>query len=312
MLPEAIDVAMLAASLGVCRADITVLGNRPPRAVCQRYTADDRQIIRLHAQFALRARFELPEDWYLFGYLHRSGGNSWCHAVPVQDDDAFLVLPGNDADLLLRPGGRLSVLLIPARRVPDRTSQMDLAEAHPGLARMFHCAGGSELEPLRLRYQRLWRSPSGRGAIERIDDIVRCHLDAAIQWRSAEVRHCSTSRLRRYAILRRAVHFMEVHLAEDLYLDTISQAVGTSERTLRHAFEDLVGLPPMRYLQRLRLSRACRTLAEADASRRSVKSVAITCGLRDLSRFALSYRRIFGEPPHVTLSRSSATQAMSF
>lgn len=306
MPPEAVDVCALAASLGVCRADITVLGNQPPRAICRRHTAGDRQIIRFHAQFALRAHFELPPGWYLFGYLHESGKDSWCHAVPVRNDDAFLVPPGQDVDLLLRPGGRLSVLLAPAHRLPDGSAfQPDIARDHPAPTRMLHCAGAFELESLRLRYQRLWRSPSGDGAVDRIDDIMRRHLEAASQVRHANLPRCPDGRLRRYVILRQAVRFMETHLAEDLYLDTISSAVRASQRALRHAFDDLVGLPPMRYLQRLRLSHACRALAETDAARRSVKSVAITCGLRDLSRFALSYRRVFGEPPHMTLSRSA-------
>lgn len=305
MQPEAIDVATLAASLGVCRADVTVLGNRPPRAICHRYAIGRRQVILLQAQFAVRTCFELPQDWCLFGYLHRSGGNSWCHAVPVQDDCALLVPPGTDADLLLHPGGRLSVVLAPVDDGIDcRTWRPDTGQPAPEPARMFHAAAGLELASLRLRYQRLWRSQPDRGAGERIDDVIRHHLDTAAQVRSADVPRCPRSRLRRYATFRQAVQFMEAHLADDLYLDAIGSAVGASERALRYAFEDLTGLPPMRYLQRLRLSHACRTLAEADAGRRSVKSVAITCGLRDLSRFALSYRRIFGEPPHVTLSRS--------
>lgn len=304
------DIAALAASLGVCHADITVLGNQLPRAICQRHASGDRQIIRIHPQFVMRARFELPEGWYLFAYLHDSAGAGWCHAVPVLDDYAFLVPPGKDVDLLLHPGSRLTVLLASARRMLDgRALQPDLLRAHGQPARMFHCAGSPELESLRLRYQRLWWSRSDDD-VDQVDDLMRRHLDAATRAPTTNIPRCPRGRLRRYATLRRAVQFMETHLAEELYLGAISSAVGASERALRYAFEDLVGLPPMRYLQRLRLSQACRRLAEADATRRSVKSVAINCGLHDLSRFARSYRRVFGEPPHVTLSRSSA-QAIS-
>ena len=54
---EAVDIAALAASLGVCHADITVLGNQLPRAICQWHASGDRQIIRIHPQFVMRARF---------------------------------------------------------------------------------------------------------------------------------------------------------------------------------------------------------------------------------------------------------------
>jgi AraC family ethanolamine operon transcriptional activator len=61
----------------------------------------------------------------------------------------------------------------------------------------------------------------------------------------------------------------------------------------------------------LRLSTACRSLSLSDASRRSVKSVALSCGLWDLSRFADHYRRVFGELPRDTLMRAPAMESAS-
>lgn len=48
---------------------------------------------------------------------------------------------------------------------------------------------------------------------------------------------------------------------------------------------------------------ANRSLA-GDASRHSVKSIALNCGLWDLSKFAGKYRQLFGELPSDTLLRS--------
>lgn len=42
----------------------------------------------------------------------------------------------------------------------------------------------------------------------------------------------------------------------------------------------------------------------ADGGRRSVKSIALSCGLWDLSRFADNYRKVFGELPRDTLMRA--------
>lgn len=99
------------------------------------------------------------------------------------------------------------------------------------------------------------------------------------------------------------------HLRSDIYVREMCMAAGVSERALRYAFEDLLGISPNRYLSMLRLCTACRSLASSDASRRSVKSVALSCGLWDLSRFADSYRRVFGELPRNTLMRSPVTAA---
>jgi AraC family ethanolamine operon transcriptional activator len=65
-------------------------------------------------------------------------------------------------------------------------------------------------------------------------------------------------------------------------MNEICDAAGVSERGLRYAFEDLFGTSPNRYLSMLRLCAACRSLSMADSSRRSVKAIALSCGLWDL------------------------------
>jgi AraC family ethanolamine operon transcriptional activator len=104
--------------------------------------------------------------------------------------------------------------------------------------------------------------------------------------------------------VQRVEQFMRINLRNDIYINEMCHAAEVSERALRYAFDDLLGISPNRYLTMLRLCTACRSLASSDVSRRSVKSVALSCGLWDLSRFADSYRRVFGELPHDTLMRS--------
>jgi AraC family ethanolamine operon transcriptional activator len=121
---------------------------------------------------------------------------------------------------------------------------------------------------------------------------------------------CSRGRRTHYLILQRAENFMRANLRRDIYLNEMCDAAGVSERALRYVFDDLLGTSPNRYLSMLRLCTACRCLSMADASRRSVKSVALSCGLWDLSRFADNYRRIFGELPRDTLLRTPPANAM--
>jgi AraC family ethanolamine operon transcriptional activator len=97
---------------------------------------------------------------------------------------------------------------------------------------------------------------------------------------------------------------MRRNLRRDIYITELCNAAGVSERALRYAFDDLLGVSPNRYLSMLRLCTACKNLTLSDASRRSVKSVALSCGLWDLSRFADHYRRVFGERPRDTLMRA--------
>lgn len=117
---------------------------------------------------------------------------------------------------------------------------------------------------------------------------------------------CSRARRTHYLIAQRAENFMRLNLRRNIYMNEICDAAGVSERGLRYAFEDLFGTSPNRYLSMLRLCAACRSLSMADSSRRSVKAIALSCGLWDLSRFADNYRKVFGELPRDTLMRAPA------
>lgn len=301
----AVDVASLTSALGICTTDLTLLGSKLPHATYQSLARDGCQVVCVHSQFCLRIRLSVPAGWHLLGYVHQAGRGSWCRAVPLHDDCAFIVQPGLDVDLMLRPGGRMTVIVYPADRVDDhREKGPNLVGPSSAPARLFRPAEGGARAALSDSYEALWSPHLCENANWHIATAVQQHLDAALAARSADILRCSRGRMRQYIIFCRGTQFMEAHLHEDVYLHAIAVAVGASERSLRYTFQDLAGVSPMRYLKLLRLSHACRTLAASDASRRSVKSVAINCGLHDLSRFALAYRRAFGELPYDTLLRS--------
>lgn len=99
---------------------------------------------------------------------------------------------------------------------------------------------------------------------------------------------------------------MRKHMRRDIYMQELCNAACISERSLRNVFDDLLGIPPNRYLSMLRLCTAYRSLTQADVGRRSVRSIALSCGFWDLSRFAEHYRYMFGELPRATLTRQQS------
>jgi AraC-like DNA-binding protein len=81
--------------------------------------------------------------------------------------------------------------------------------------------------------------------------------------------------------------------AEPLSLDAVAREAGMSPFHFSRVFRELVGMPPHRYLLRIRLVRAAQRL-------RAGAGVTETCdatGFNNLSHFIRTFRRVFGVPP---------------
>ena len=90
------------------------------------------------------------------------------------------------------------------------------------------------------------------------------------------------------------------NINEPVTVAELSRMTGVSERTLRSAFHDLVGVSPKQYALKQRLHAAREALAAAGPGT-TVTDVAMTYGFFELGRFAGRYRMAFGEMPSQTL-----------
>jgi len=106
-------------------------------------------------------------------------------------------------------------------------------------------------------------------------------------------------------IIRRSMDFVDQHEGEYLSVEQLAAAAGVSERTLRDAFQQYVGVAPVRYLNRRTLHQVRRALKAADPSRSTVTEIATQFGVWQLGRFARDYRYLFGELPSETLHQLS-------
>ena len=75
-------------------------------------------------------------------------------------------------------------------------------------------------------------------------------------------------------------------------------------RTLVRAFRAVHGETPSSYLRTLRLNLARKALLAAGAGCKTVTEIVTRFGFRELGRFAVRYRRTFGESPSETLRRA--------
>ncbi len=106
----------------------------------------------------------------------------------------------------------------------------------------------------------------------------------------------------------RALAWLRGHLHEPVRLDQLAAVAGTTPRTLETHFRQCLGATPLGWARHMRLVRARRALESAPA-RGNVTRVATDCGFAQLGRFAVAYRRAFGESPSQTLRRARAGTA---
>lgn len=94
--------------------------------------------------------------------------------------------------------------------------------------------------------------------------------------------------------LRRAQELMQAHLASDISLKRLAEECGLSVTHFARAFRQSTGMPPYRWLQERRLSRAMSLLAEGKLA---LSDVATACGFADQSHFTRAFRKHVGVSP---------------
>lgn len=304
------DLASLGGTLRVCHVELVLLDDQPPTASVTSFVHDQALLCTFEIGARARGRFVLPLDWCLLGCLQAvDPETSWCHGVPLSSGNIVSVMPEGVTEFALGAGSRVTFVLVPVKRFQERASAQRLGGLMEGATAMPLVSGGPHM-PLQHYYQGLHeRIREGEVAVGEIEMMLDAHVKEIITNGPHERSGCNRSRRARYLIFRRAEDLMYANLRRHIYMHELCDAAGVSERALRYAFEEMVGISPVRYLSMLRLCEACRSLSSADAGRKSVKSIALSCGLWDLSRFADNYRRVFGELPSETLMRGTYSHA---
>jgi AraC-like DNA-binding protein len=131
-------------------------------------------------------------------------------------------------------------------------------------------------------------------------ELVRAMLACVTD---TSMRENSRSNSMRMRTMRRFEQLLEARKDEPLYLPDICAEIGVTDRTLRLHCQGHIAMGPHRYLWLRRMNLARRALAEADPRMKTVTEIANDHGFAELGRFAVAYRKLFGEPPSTTLRR---------
>ena len=86
----------------------------------------------------------------------------------------------------------------------------------------------------------------------------------------------------------RSLRFLLDHCHEPIGVDDLVKAAAMSRRALHQAFLEQVGRPPGHELQRVRIERAKKLLAE---SRQKLESVAEMCGYQSANSFWFAFKQ---------------------
>ncbi|MGB5293848.1 MAG: helix-turn-helix domain-containing protein [Thermoanaerobaculia bacterium] len=164
------------------------------------------------------------------------------------------------------------------------------------------------LGKMRARLQEIFRtaaadptSLSGPGLRQEIEtELPKLLLQAIAQGK--ESRRPRSSAVRSRAMSQAKLLITE-ELDEHLTVQQICDAVGVSERTLRYAFQEQLGVSPKRYLQSVRLNRVRREIRTSPPDVK-IADVANRWGFWHMGQFAGDYRRHFDELPSETLRRT--------
>ncbi len=102
-------------------------------------------------------------------------------------------------------------------------------------------------------------------------------------------------------------HYIDVHFAEPLTLETLSARARLSPSHLCQAFRKCIGMPPNKYLNHLRIEHACRLLRMGEWN---VSEVAQAVGFTDNNYFTRFFKQRIGVSPgaYMRQDRFSAYQ----
>lgn len=252
--------------------------------------------------------------------------------LPESLEDFFLVqmpvsghaqVAAGDESLLSTPG-RASVLS-PADTIRMRWSadcdQLMVRISRRRLERALASHLGREPdEPLRFSLEMAWRDlPTWQCLMAYLLQCADLGIDAphhpllcaqieqltATTLLGAQAHNHSHSRAARPAMLlprhvRKVEEYLQAHAHEMISVDQLARVSGVSLRSLYAGFKQFCGVSPMQYLKQLRLERARADLM-GHSQIDTVAGIALRWGFDHLSRFAIDYKKRFGESPNQTL-----------
>ena len=129
------------------------------------------------------------------------------------------------------------------------------------------------------------------------DDLLTSFLLLAEDWHAIEEEPALPSD---YA-LKHTEEYIRAHLDTAITRDDLADRTGVSIRSLSRAFEKKYGMGPMAFVRQRRLDACYTQLLGSEPDTITVTDVAMSFGFGHLGKFAIAYKKAFGESPSASL-----------
>jgi AraC family ethanolamine operon transcriptional activator len=251
----------------------------------------------------IRSKGPLHREKVVLGTLLASAGRALHWWEETRPGDVGIFPPNVDADAIYGGGGAYVVVSIPsAELLSQLSSENHLADpAFWNMKRLCHPDPrigdevGRRLKGIMCGVERKATAPSAHAAdfLRRtiIEAFVLSLVSALPQDRSLHTGARLVTEAEDYVD---AAGGLPVHISE------LSSALKVSRRSLHRAFADTLGIGPVAYLRRRRLSAIRSILKRCNPATTSIGNVAFEYGFLEPGRFAAYYRAQFGERPSDT------------
>ena len=104
-------------------------------------------------------------------------------------------------------------------------------------------------------------------------------------------------------LTRNAEHYIEAAGSRPVHISEICAECGVSRRSLHRAFDEVLGIGPVTFLQRKRLCDIHSALRDCDPATTTIAEIALQHGFLNLGRFSGYYRALFDEYPSETFGK---------
>ncbi|WP_065752799.1 helix-turn-helix domain-containing protein [Bradyrhizobium paxllaeri] len=179
---------------------------------------------------------------------------------------------------------------------PTNWNRKDCYRADPRI-------GGRAIAKLREIVSRL-ADPNARISPKAVEFWRRTIIDVV----TATVQHSQSSGMTEMIpsatrVTQRAEQYIETAGSRPVHISEICAECGVSRRSLHRAFDEVLGIGPVTFLQRKRLCDIHSALRDSDPATTTIAEIALQHGFLNLGRFSGYYRTLFDEYPSETFGK---------